>query len=198
MKVLGVNGIRTNGRASTDRLLAEVASRGWATRDVDYPRVNILTARSRARQRDRARYLLEAHTPGDAVLAHSYGALVTMRAMEMGAEFSIVFFFGAALDDDETFPFLGMQQLFNVHTPSDCALALGNLLVAHDFGEMGKSGYRGPSDPRVVNVPAGDQPHEPLHHSDYFLPHNLPRWATFVDSRLRRWAAVNQASDHDD
>jgi hypothetical protein len=138
-----------------------------------------------------ARHILEWHNPGDAVVAHSYGALLVLRAMELGARFSQVFYFGAAMNDDFSFPYVGMKRLWNVHQVVDRAVALGSLLVGHDFGPMGQTGYGGlPPDPRIVNVPAtGLKVFEPLRHSDYFLNGNLIRWAEFVDHKLRAGAA---------
>lgn len=191
MRILGVNGIRSDGAASTDRLLAELRRLGHETVDINYPRVGFLSARWRWQQKLNAGYILDMHRPGDAVVAHSYGCLLALRAMELGALFSQVFYFGAALNDDFSFPFLGMKRLWNVHQADDRAVALGSLLLRHDFGPMGQTGYGGkPPDPRIVNVPAtGHQVTEPLRHSDYFLNGNLLRWAEFIDGKLRAEAA---------
>lgn len=187
MKVLGVNGIRTDGRGNTDALLADLGECGWTVQDVNYPRVWALTARSRRRQYDRARYLVEAHAPGDAVVAHSYGCLLTLRAMELGASFGAVFWFAPAMDADYVIPIGGARRVFVIHDPRDRAIALGSLLWWHDFGEMGRCGYRGPPDPRVVNVRAdiASEARDPWKHSHYFADPERGRWLTFVDRRLR-------------
>jgi hypothetical protein len=191
MRVLGVHGIRNDGATNTDLMLADLARLGWSTVDVDYARVGVLTARWRAIQFRRARQVFAAARPGDAVVAHSYGCLLVLRAMELGMQFGSVFFFGAALNSDFTFPILGMRRLYNIHNPADRALGLGSMLVWHDFGDLGKAGYAGPPDPRIVDIPASaaDPQHEPLHHSCYFLAEARPAWVAFIDRQLRREAA---------
>ena len=186
MTILGCNGIRNDGASNTDLILNDLASMGWQTRDVNYKRkVRTWQARSRKRQRENARILLDLHQPGDAVLAHSYGALVVLRAMELGAKFGQVFLFGAAMNDDFTFPFNGMKRLWNIHNPADKALSMGALLVWHDFGRMGQTGYNGPPDPRIHNVLARPTAHEIMEHSNYFLGGNRPKWVKFIDKNLR-------------
>lgn len=186
MRVLGVNGIRTDGATNTDLVLHDLGLRGWATHDVAYPKVYAVTARSRARQYRNAERVAHAAAPGDAVVAHSYGCLLVLRAMELGARFGAVFFFGAAMNDDFVFPVLGCERLWNIHAPADRALRLADRLWWHDFGDMGRTGYKGPPDPRVTNVLASARGgSEFWRHSDYFLPGNRQRWVTFIDERLR-------------
>lgn len=187
MRILGINGIRTDGSNSTDLLLRDLADLGHETVDVNYPRVNIFTARWRSRQLRNAQHLVDAHKPGDAVVAHSYGCLLTLRAMELGASFGTVFFFSAAMNDDFSFPPEGMRRLFNIHRQDDRALTLGDLLLWHDFGAMGKTGYSGlPPDRRIRNIPAWTHTlrRDPFAHSDYFLPENRPAWARYVHYQL--------------
>lgn len=185
MKVIGVNGIRSKGTNNTDKMLADLDARGWETYDFNYPKVWAFQARSRRRQRRIALDLVEQHNHGDAVIAHSYGALITLRAMEMGAQFSQVFFFGAAMNDDFTFPFIGMLSLDNIHNLEDKALMLGSLLRWHDFGPMGQTGYSGPPDPRITNTIDFSAHQRSLRHSHYFLSSNRERWVAFINARLR-------------
>lgn len=191
MRILGINGIRTDGATSTDLIIHDLAEAGWDAWDVNYPRVNFFTARSRERQLRNARCLMQAHTPGDVVIAHSYGCLLTLRAMELGAMFSTVFFFSPAMNEDFSFPVLGMDRLYVIHTDIDQAIRLGELLVAHDFGAMGRIGYQGPPDPRISNISTHPVTRDRLSHSHYFLDQNRPGWVQFVTERLRA-ANTNQ------
>ena len=93
--------------------------------------------------------------------------------------------FGAAMNDDFTFPFMGMHKLYNIHNPADKALSLGALLMFHDFGRMGQTGYQGPPDPRITNKLARPTAREIMEHSNYFLPANRQKWVDFIDERLR-------------
>lgn len=185
MKILGVNGIRSDGANNVQRMLDDLARLGWPVQHVSYPRVRAVMARYRSRQRRHARRILDAHEPGDCVIAHSYGCLLSLRAMELGAQFGTVFFFGAAMNEDFTFPYLGCRALHNIHDPSDRALGLGSLLVWHDFGRMGQTGYAGPPDPRVRNVPGtGEIESDLWRHSHYFKAGNRRAWVRYVHREL--------------
>jgi hypothetical protein len=200
MRILGINGIRSDGARNTDQLLLRLAELGWPVKDVNYPRVSVLQywVRGRKWHRDRqyrdARHLVRAHQAGDALIAHSYGGLLALRAMELGARFSVVFLFAAACDRDVRFPQTGAERIYVVHNPRDKALCWTSLLRWHDSGALGRVGYQGPADDRIVSEEAHAVvrsshegfvriPH--LHHSDYFLPDHLQRWATWVGERLR-------------
>lgn len=185
-RVIGVNGIRTDGGGSTDRLLQRLGS-GMTVFDFNYDRVNVLTARSRRRQRRIGRQLYDLTRAGDHVVAHSYGALVVLRAMEAGAQFGAVFLFGPAMGQREYFPAKGARQIHIISNPADRAIGLGALLYRHDFGRMGRDGYQGPPDDRVVDFRTRDEgaDHGPLHHSDYFLGASLNGWAQYVARHIR-------------
>ena len=187
MRILGINGIRSDGQNNTDRLLRELEKMGYETVDVSYPRVNVFTARSRKRQLKNAQLIREVYQPGDAVIAHSYGCLLTLRAMEIGCEFSQVFYFGAAMNDDFSFPFNGMVKLWNYHNPNDMALTLGRLLAWHDFGAMGQTGYRGPLDQRIRNIPMRHRSpgRFSMNHSHYFLNPFLGVITKKIDAELQ-------------
>lgn len=191
MKLAGVNGIRDDGSASTDLLLEGLSVLGWETVDVQYPRVSAFEAwvKGRSWHRDRqyrdAQYLFDATEDGDGVVAHSYGGLVTLRAMELGRRFSGVFFFGAAMNDDFTFPYHGMECLYNVFNPNDKALGVGKFLIGHDFGALGQTGYNGAPDSRINNHFADPKEREFMEHGNYFLESNRKKWVQFIDNKLQ-------------
>ncbi len=85
-------------------------------------------------------------------MGHSYGALLGLEAMKLGAEFHNVFLFGAAASSDkEPINLMRFQELHNYYNPKDRALLLGSFLPAHVFGKLGYIGYRGVDDDRVFN-----------------------------------------------
>ena len=143
MKIIGLNGIWSRGERSVALMLEDLVEQGFDTYHYQFPVVNPVTANWRHVQQRNAAGLAAIADPGDAVVAHSYGCLVTLRAMEQGAMFGPVFFFGAAMNDDFTFPVLGMEALVNTWNPFDTALGLGAWLPWHDFGDLGRTGYRG-------------------------------------------------------
>jgi len=183
-RILGINGIRTDGSTSTDRLLRQFDD--YATIDVNYPKVNIFTARSRSRQRRNATILNNISMPGDVLIAHSYGCLLALRAMEMGARFSHVFLFAPAMNVDFTFPFHGMENLTVIHNRSDRAIKWGSWLrFRHDFGKMGSEGYKGPPDIRISNMLDDTGELDKRNHSHYFSNQNIGTWAKFIDKTIK-------------
>lgn len=187
MKIIGVNGIHTWGEANTDRLLDALALR-HETYDFNYPKVSVWRAGCRAEQLRIARLLKDQAEHGDVVVAHSFGCLVTLRAMELGARFSTVFFFSAAMNQDFTIPIHGCRKLINVYNPADHALWLAKLIRWWDLGRMGSYGYAGPPDERVVNVQSFHNESGTLNHSHYFRTPHLEQFAAMVTN----WIAQEQ------
>jgi hypothetical protein len=170
MKIIGVNGLHTWGEANTDLLLAELANRGHQVLDFNYPQVWFWRAGCRREQQRIARLLVDQAEPGDIVVAHSYGCLVALRAMELGARFSMVFFFSAAMNQDFTFPYHGTRKLVNTYNPADKALWLAKLIRWWDLGRMGSYGYAGPPDESGT-----------LNHSHYFRSPYREQFADMVN-----------------
>ena len=181
MKILGINGIRTDGKSSTDKMLNKLRDYGHKTVDVNYPKVNIFTARSRKRQLRNAQILVNKSSVDDVLIAHSYGCLLALRAMELGANFGHVFLFAPAMNVDFTFPYLGMTELSVIHNPSDKAIKYGQLLAWHDFGAMGRFGYKGPPDPRITNIEDYNGVMGKRNHSHYFHDKNISHWAEYIN-----------------
>lgn len=176
-RILGINGIRTDGSTSTDKMLKQFDD--YETIDVNFPKVWLWGARSRTRQMKNAKILLDHSRPGDVLIAHSYGGLLGLRAMELGAKFSYVFLFAPAMNRDFTFPYLGMTELHVIHNSNDNALRAGAWLAWHDFGEMGRYGYNGPPDPRIINREDVDKSDDV--HSNYFSNENIGKWANYIN-----------------
>lgn len=178
-RVLGVNGIHNfswGNDSFTDRILRHLAHNHYAV-DVRYPRMLAVLAYFQSQIDRRAEKLLEVHQPGDCVVAHSFGCLLTLRAMELGAEFNTVFFFGAAADSKYVMP-SGFKKLYNVHSTEDNALALGKKLPGHPFGELGSRGYEG-FDRRVENIPAPG-----YDHNQYADERYIKFWVNVINEKI--------------
>lgn len=192
MRILGINGIRTNGEESTDRALFCLRERGFDAVDADYPVTRwLLQARSRARQYRDAKLIMDQQCDGDAVVAHSRGCLVNLRMMELGARFSTVFWFRPAMNCDMHIPAHGCKRLIVIHHPGDRAIWLGARLPWHDFGDAGRLGVHAGDpdhpdfDPRCTNIQAPDYlRHEFWRHSDDFLPTNIGRWIRYMEAHF--------------
>jgi hypothetical protein len=195
LRVLGINGIRSDGSGNTDRALQGLERLDHCTVDTAYPLTRwVWQTRSRARELRDARVLKRRYYhPGDAVIAHSRGCRVNLRMMELGCRFSTVFWFRPAMNRDVIVPDHGCERLFVLHHPEDRAIALGSLLPWHPFGAAGRFGLeagelgRADHDPRVRNVqlPRHIDHDEPWRHScDFLPPHNLALTVHFCDQVL--------------
>lgn len=185
MRILGVNGIwkRAGSMDSfTDQLLLRLAERGHETVHVRYPLLTAILGPEAAwwpwARKRRARDILAAHRPGDAIIAYSAGVLLTLIAMEMGARFSVVFFFAGAAEADVEIPAGAAERIYNIYSPADDTLLLGSLIPWHPFGALGRIGYIGMAR-NIMNVRA----HE-CSHAEYARPGRLAHWARFVHERI--------------
>lgn len=179
MRILIVNGIFTHGAGSVDRMVAPLEALGHQCVDVHIPIRDIFACRLEDKNAADAWRVLCAHKPGDAVVAHSRGALVTHYALRAGARFSRVFLFAPAMESDVPWP-AGAGHIHVIHNPDDPALHAGTCLINHPFGDLGLTGYDGPFNECISNF----QQHYPGH-SDYFKPAEIDRWVRYVTSAFR-------------
>jgi len=194
MKILTINGIKNRGKKNTDKMGKLLADQGFDVFDVNYPKVYALTSRYRSIQNKNAKILLNAANDGDILIAHSYGCLLALRAMELGAKFSKVFFFAPAMNRDFIFPYLGMTELYVIHNKTDKAIKWGSWLRSHDFGKMGSHGTNSiPEDPRVTNIEdfsgkKGEENHSHYFASvngHYFKEENINHWVNFIKDKIK-------------
>ncbi len=187
-KILGVNGIRTDGANSTDLILSRLKNLGCSVRDVKHPKVSLFDVpflRFDYLKRRDAGIIITCMEQGDNLIAHSYGCLRSLEAMERGAKFNTVFWFAPAMDADFEIPVGGCKRLFIIYNKYDKAIWWAKLLLLHDFGKMGRVGYQGPPDPRVVNVEdTSISDKKAWNHSHYFNEYHLDKWVQFVYSKL--------------
>lgn len=184
MKIACINGINTDGSTSTDLLAKELERRGHAVVDVNYPITRWWQAGKRGIQLDRAQYLIDATDDGDIVVAHSFGCLVTRRAMQKDRKFSHAFLFSPADESDTYYPYeaiTGDGKIHIIHNPSDKALWWGHFIPNHDFGELGRIGYEGPSDSRIVEYRAQYYHINDMRHSFYFSKSSVVDWADYIE-----------------
>jgi hypothetical protein len=182
MKIIGANGIwnaEKGGKSFTDRMLVALRLLGRDnTFDLEYPSMRAWKAYFQNEIDKRAEILVRLHVPGDVLIAHSFACLMSHRAMELGARFSKVFFFGGAAEDNLVFPDGAFQKLYNVYSQADWTLLLGSLLPWHPFGNLGRTGYKG-TDTRVMNVKADKHKH-----NTYVDPEYIEQWARFINREM--------------
>jgi len=184
MRVLGINGILSDGSTSTDLFIAKLKEAGHNVVDFNYGKVNVVSARWK--QHKVGKQIFDKHIPSnDCVVAHSFGCLAVFRAMQQGAKFKKVFLFAPAMNHKVTFPYHAAEQIYVIYHPQDMAIWAGaNLLLNHPFGRMGRKGYSGPEDSRVFSIEAPLDGNDWLKHSTFFEPHTLDWWAAFVHDLL--------------
>lgn len=177
--ILGVHGIHNfswTNDSFTDKFLA-ILSQDYQVVDVKYPKMLAMLGYFDFAIKRRAKVISDANTSEhDIVIAHSFGCLATIYAMQhYGAKFNKVIFFGAAAEHNVHLPD-SFNQLYNIHSRADVALTLGKILPFHKFGSLGQMGYSG-IDTRVINIDA-----ENFNHSDYVHPKNICNWAHVIKS----------------
>lgn len=182
--IIGVHGILSDGRNSTDLLLRALRMRGRTALEFDWgPGGPLAAAALRGHYARRLRAIARAHRLPH-VIAHSYGAAIVLEAMRRGARFGLVFLFNPAIPPDSSFPPEAYDHLYVVANAKDKVLLWGELFMDWaGYGDMGRTGYLGPSD-RVTSIhgPRPAFPHD--EHGEVFSPDNLQEWAAFIHRRI--------------
>lgn len=183
----GVNGIwnPTSKNGNTDEVLGRLWAMGLPTNDVNYPTVSAFLSYSTRIEQEDAQRLIDAvdGRTDDIVFAHSRGALVVRRACLLGAKFSHIVLFGAAMDANLKWPKDCVSgRIICCHNPKDKILRLGSLLPFHRFGLAGKTGMKKYVHPRLENINVSEIHRESTFwgHSDYFMEPNITYWTNYI------------------
>ncbi len=144
-----VNGINSHGDGNVDLCTPVLKAEGFQVVDVALPKRGHLQARWKSSTREDARIIFQVTRQNDAVIAHSYGCLRTLRAAER-RRFSHIFLFRPALSRAYSLDKIaGSPVIYCFHSRGDLAVTVGGLLPFHVFG---RAGTRGMHDPAVTNV----------------------------------------------
>lgn len=190
--VIAVHGIRSNGEKNVDLLGRRLEEHGHHLVDCNLGYISLFDVLTRMRSRryqarvSRQLYNIASTYRGAHVIAHSFGCLATLRAMEHGAQFGSVFLFAPAMDVDFLFPHWGCKTWDVIHNPDDRAIRVGSWLRFHDFGQMGLHGSmyahldRRGQNHRAVATTDDDV----TNHNYAFVSDQLEYWANFIDQRI--------------
>lgn len=174
MKIIGVNGIRSTGRNSTDRLGGELKKFGYEFHDLNQPIRTPWTARFRA-ERD-AIDLADISEHGDVVICHSYGCLKTAIAAKL-VNYKAIFMFRPAMSRNYNWESVDPStNIYCIYSKEDYTILLGSMLMYHPFGLAGFSGFKN----KARNFMGSGA------HSDDFKRPALTRWAAIIHDELRR------------
>ena len=185
IKVLGLNGVGTDGATTTDVMLEALRAYGYTCIDANYRKTHLGTLKTydRSRQYADASYVGNLYwEPDCAAVCHSRGCLVAWRMLELGYRFRALFLFRPAMNRDFALP-LGQRNVVVIHRPDDRAIKWGSRLPWNDFGGGGRFGL---DDPGVENIeaPAYERSEFWRHSDDFFEPQVL-EWSALIDDRLR-------------
>lgn len=188
-KIVLIHGISTDGVSGIFRL-SEVLDNQKTIYKFRYGPIDTNEARDlEFLQTTALRLIAEVGDDCD-VIAHSNGCRVILEAMRLGMDAHRVILFAPAVESWMTLPGKdrGCEYMFVVHNPRDRAIAVGEMLLYHPFGAMGRDGYRGPRDDRIHNCEAPVL-HTPgfYKHSGYFTGKDLPVWGERVNGWLKNW-----------
>lgn len=179
-KIIFVHGINSTGRESTDLALKMIKDAGRAVVECDYPMTHFWSAGSRKVQLDRAGRIVDASNDGDHIVAHSFGGLLARRAMQLNRKFGHAFLFSPADEANTYYPVNGAHKIHIIYNQFDRPIRLGALLPNHDFGELGRMGYEGPDDERVIALQDPFYRLRGSTHGHYFKVERLQKWVTYI------------------
>lgn len=195
--IIGVNGIRSDGSSNTDRILLKLCSEhNLNVVDFNYDKVNLIDVYFKLRKSknkkfeyDIAKQLKNLEAIGKSppsIVAHSFGCLLTIRALELGMVVNNVYFFSPAVNSDE---FINTNSVFGnvyvIHNPNDLAILFGAGLLFHDFGAMGRKGSKfAKSNNKIINIEYNPKFSVKnligLNHNVYFENKNINKWIDFI------------------
>jgi len=167
MRVVGVNGIGTDGSGSIDLLLSVLADRGFDVVDVKLPWRHALSARWGGCED--GLLVAQQAQDGDIVVGHSFGCLRAWNAHKV-RNFRAVVCVAPAMSHTALWRYPERVHCF--HSRKDWAVRIGSLLLLHPFGP---AGIRGFVQHGITNI------ERQCGHSDYFAGERLTELADYVE-----------------
>ena len=199
---IGVNGILSNGKRSTDKFLFELETNyECCIEDFYYRRVSLFDVGVRLRKSTSGFFItaiakrLISTQQGFlnrpvSIIAHSFGCLVVLRALQMGLKAKNVFLFAPAANEEEFINTNNVDHVYVIHNHDDFIIKLGSMLLFHEFGGMGVNGSYQKED-KVTNILYRDN--QPLNlvsilkglftnHGIYFKDVHIHYWIDFISN----------------
>lgn len=192
-KIIGLHGVLTNGKASMKKQILDELSytHGWLTYHPSYFLLPLLGYFSFFR-RYYVNKVFRRFSDGDHIIAHSAGCTITFWLLEElqkhNRKAGNIFFINAALDRDIKFPEHTYNKIYNFYEDDDFILYVSKLVPFHNYGTMGRSGYKG-SSPNVTNftdiVPNYSKTF--LRHSDFFKSPAKEKLCEFITTNTAKY-----------
>ena len=196
MNIIGLHGVRSNGRRSTDKLLKEIHHQDPTLEIVttlDY-KLSIIDTYCTDKVADVVGIVYDAYQDGDVIVTHSAGALI-MRELLTQLYITnrppppVIFMFNAALDVNTPFDSDTYGMIVNVVDTKDYALFFAQFLPFNPMGQMGRIGHPTANDVnRIKNIVDKDQSNKSkLGHGDYFEDDQIERVADRVIRVIKKY-----------
>ena len=194
-KIVFVHGIGTNGDDDIFRMIDYMEGQAEENMDDEPPNlhefkygpISARKARDEEFLQETALRLIKEAGHGCHLICHSHAANVAYKAMELGLKAKTVILFAPAIEVYRAVPKKGCEAMYVIHNPRDRAILAGIFMVWHRFGAMGRDGYQGPPDSRIVNIEA-----EPMatpgifKHSGWFTEPDLGEWVQRIQGWLKK------------
>jgi hypothetical protein len=165
-RILLLNGIHSTGEESVDRIGDLLRSLGYEVIDVPLKKVKLFTGRSESLIEENLDIIRWYAREGDHFVCHSNGCRLNYRLLKMGFCAGELFWFAPALDSDIDLPEDNFANLALFTNRYDKVLLFGSLIFRHEWGALGRVGYKGKPTRKVVQVPCNKQ--GVLAHGHYF------------------------------
>ncbi len=149
-----IHGIHTSREdvSTPERLIPELLDDDYNETDIVVHEYGYaLGITSRWANQERAEKIALLIEPGDKIIAHSNGCLITLLMLEIGILPSGITLLQPALDVDTIFP-PGSYWINVFFNSEDKATLMARLFLwfHHPYGAMGRYGYKG-NDSRIIN-----------------------------------------------
>lgn len=185
-----LHGIHAEERGGSPRLLAPyLEADGFNVRVRSYGKLKWWQARF---ANDKlAACFADSVAPGDILVGHSNAVALACLMADYGVQFGGVVCIQGALDADR--PWAPQVPWIDVIANRDDGwVSVSTLLFGHMWGALGRDGYTGPADSRIVTIFTDDRrPQlspplpEALGHTELLTPEKLAAWGPWFAARIR-------------
>lgn len=176
-----IHGIHPSQKGGTvAKLVPYLMQRGYKIMVHEYGLALAITARFLNGRR--AKKIGKSVKYGDIIVGHSNGCAIA-HLIQQERFVSGIIMINPALEEDAEFNKVNWVHVY--HNKGDNAVHWSELLVAHPWGEMGRTGYIG-FDSRVVNFDGKAIKTLPRldGHSAFFDEANIGPWSSFMMDRM--------------
>ncbi len=176
--------VRDQGLRTVGQVRDEFEEVGYTVRSLTYG--YFFRARVRLCTRGVAKMLACLAPPGSVLIAHSHGCLTAVQAVEEGAKYSYLVLVNPALNRGCRFPST-LKHVDVWYSPHDRAVMLARWIPWSRWGDMGRVGYKGPTDARVRSFDMESVMHlDKMRHSDIWRhDHAQKKLVEITTGRIR-------------